>query len=271
MNFKFLIESNVIVGNGTVRNLHKIIKELGYTKPLFIVDEGFLKSSLWKKIYKKINSNFNKIKIVVTSGKSEPTYNALRKNLFESKKTKCDLIVGIGGGSCLDTAKAIAALIKNKGDPIIYKGVSAITVLGTRETPDVKTTNYKVCYDAWKLAKKQKFFEAILIDNDGSVLEGSRSNIFWVKDGQLFTREGGVLPGVTRQTIIQYSPYPVIFESLNQNEIDSLDELFLTNSGSGIIPIIQVDKQVINDSLIGKMTHQLLRLYKDWMYKELIE
>jgi len=156
-------------------------------------------------------------------------------------------------------------------DPIIYKGVSAITVLGTRETPDVKTTNYKVCYDAWKLAKKQKFFEAILIDNDGSVLEGSRSNIFWVKDGQLFTREGGVLPGVTRQTIIQYSPYPVIFESLNQNEIDSLDELFLTNSGSGIIPIIQVDKQVINDSLIGKMTHQLLRLYKDWMYKELIE
>ena len=51
----------------------------------------------------------------------------------------------------------------------------------------------------------------------------------------------------------------------------TLDELFLTNSGSGIIPIIQVDKQVINDSLIGKMTHQLLRLYKDWMYKELIE
>ena len=130
MSFKFLIESNVIVGNGTVRNLHKIIKELGYTKPLFIVDEGFLKSFLWKKIYKKINSNFNKIKIVVTSGKSEPTYNALRKNLFESKKTKCDLIVGIGGGSCLDTAKAIAALIKNKGDPIIYKGFDKIKKKG---------------------------------------------------------------------------------------------------------------------------------------------
>jgi len=130
MNFKFLIKSNVIVGNGTVRNLHKIIKERGYKKPLFIVDEGFIKSFLWKKIYKKINNNFNKIKIIVTSGKIEPTYNTLRKNLFESKKIKCDLIVGIGGGSCLDTAKAIAVLIKNKGDPIIYRGFNKIKKKG---------------------------------------------------------------------------------------------------------------------------------------------
>ena len=156
-------------------------------------------------------------------------------------------------------------------DPIIYKGVSAITVLGSRETPDLKTTNYKVCYDAWKLAEKQNCFEAILIDNDGSILEGSRSNIFWVKDGKLFTREGNVLPGITRQTIIKYSPYPVTFESLSQNEICSLDELFLTNSGSGIVPIIQVDKHSINGCLIGKMTHQLLKLYNDWMYNDIKE
>ena len=156
-------------------------------------------------------------------------------------------------------------------DPTIHEGVSAITVLGTRETPDVKTTNYKVCYDAWELAEKQNCFEAILIDNNGSVLEGSRSNIFWVKDSQLFTRKSNVLPGVTRQTIIQYSPYPVTFKSLNQDEIYSLDELFLTNSGSGIVPIVQVDKQVINNSLIGKMTYQLLRLYNHWMYNNIID
>ena len=64
MDFNFLIRSNVIVGNGTVRNLHKIIKQYDYSNPLFLVDEGFAKSNLWKIVYKKINSNFNKTNII---------------------------------------------------------------------------------------------------------------------------------------------------------------------------------------------------------------
>ena len=73
-------------------------------------------------------------------------------------------------------------------DPVIYDGVSAITMCANRETPNVKTTNYKVCYDAWKQAEKLNCFEAILMDESGHVFEGSRSNIFWVKNRQLFTR-----------------------------------------------------------------------------------
>ena len=153
-------------------------------------------------------------------------------------------------------------------DPVIYNGVSAITVKGTRETPNVKTTNYKVCYDAWQLAESKKCFEAILIDKDGSVLEGSRSNIFWAKTGKLYTREGGVLPGVTRQTILSQSPFPVKFGQLNQDEFETVDELFLTNSGSGVVPIIQVNEQTIGDGSIGEKTSQLVSQYNDWMHAD---
>jgi len=154
-------------------------------------------------------------------------------------------------------------------DNSIYEGVSTITVKGIRETPDVKTTNYNVCLDAWTKAVKMGCFEAILTDEDGHVFEGSRSNIFWVKNGEIFTRKGDVLPGITRQTVITNSPVTVSFGKLNQNEFESLDELFLTNSGSGVVPIIKVNSAPIGDGNPGPITQQLKTIYKEWLKNEI--
>ena len=55
MNSKFILpQSNLIIGNKKFRNIHNIINKYGYSNPLFIVDEGFSKSSLWKIVQKKI-------------------------------------------------------------------------------------------------------------------------------------------------------------------------------------------------------------------------
>lgn len=154
-------------------------------------------------------------------------------------------------------------------DSSIYAGVSTITVKGIRETPNVKTTNYKVCLDAWKQARTKACFEAILTDEDGHVFEGSRSNIFWVKNGKLFTREGNVLPGITRQIIIAHSPIPVLFGHLNQNEFKFLDELVLTNSGSGIVPITKVNNEIISNGKPGFITNKLQNYYTEQMGKDM--
>ena len=154
-------------------------------------------------------------------------------------------------------------------DISIYAGVSTITVKGIRETPNIKTTNYKVCLEAWKLARIKACFEAIMTNEDGHVFEGSRSNIFWVKNGKLFTRKENVLPGVTRQIIIALSPLPVFFGYLNQNEFKSLDELFLTNSGSGIVPITKVNNEIISNGKPGFITNKLQGYYKEKMEKEI--
>jgi branched-subunit amino acid aminotransferase/4-amino-4-deoxychorismate lyase len=91
-------------------------------------------------------------------------------------------------------------------DPSIYNGVST-TVPTLRKTPKIKTTDYTTCLEAYKIAEENDCFEAILLDKNNQVLEGSRSNVFWVQGEKLFTRDGDVLPGVTRQNVILGSPF----------------------------------------------------------------
>ena len=152
-------------------------------------------------------------------------------------------------------------------DEKIYEGVSTITVSKQRDNPYIKTTNYKNCLDAYKIAMMKNCFEAILLDPEGKVLEGSRSNVFWVIGNSLMTRKNNVLPGVTRQTIIEKSPYPITYSQLTMFDFKGLDELFLTNSGSGIIPVLEVNSTTIGKGNPGPITLELLKLYDVWSNK----
>ncbi len=152
-------------------------------------------------------------------------------------------------------------------DKKIYMGVNTLTIPYARESPQIKTTEYKGCLDAYNVANKKNCFEAILLDKDGFILEGSRSNIFWVISNTLFTRKNNVLPGVTRKTIIKNSPFPFKYNKLNIFDIKGLDELFLTNSGSGIIPVTKIDSTILSKGLPGPITLKLLQLFKYWSSK----
>jgi branched-subunit amino acid aminotransferase/4-amino-4-deoxychorismate lyase len=154
-------------------------------------------------------------------------------------------------------------------NPLIYKGVSVITVETSRVHPEIKTTDYRTCLTAWETAKDAGCFEAILMDSNGILFEGSRSNIFWIINKKVFTRKGDVLPGITRQTIINRSPFPVEFGILQKNAISKIDECFLTNSGSGIIPVTYLNGEKIGDGFVGKITCQLLRQYNEWIVQNI--
>ena len=79
------------------------------------------------------------------------------------------------------------------------------------------------------------------------------------------TRQDQVLPGVTRQTIISKSSIPAAFGQLNKNDFDQIDELFITNSGSGIVPVNKVNKNKIGSGVVGKLTRKLLSDYNMWI------
>ena len=151
-------------------------------------------------------------------------------------------------------------------DHRIYDGVSVITLQGKRDEPHIKTTNRHVCLNAYQAAQQQNCFDSILLDENETVLEGSRSNVFWVKDNCLFTRETGVLPGITRQTILLNSPFPVRYGKLKLLDFGWLSEVFLTNSGSGIIPVIKVNNSPIGNGRPGPITRKLLSLYDNWIF-----
>jgi len=154
-------------------------------------------------------------------------------------------------------------------DPSIYNGVSAITYKANREHPEIKTTDYHACLTAWEAAIDAGCFEAILVDDNGILYEGSRSNLFWVKNEKLFTRKEDVLPGTTRQIIINYSSVSIQYKILNSMDLSNIDEFFLTNSGSGIIPVTRINDKIIGNGSVGIKTNQLLAQYNEWMLKDI--
>ena len=75
--------------------------------------------------------------------------------------------------------------------------------------------------------------------------------IFLDKKGQPLHKRDWRSPGVTRNTIITHSPYAVKYGELNVLDFDRLSELFLTNSGSGIVPIVKVNNSIIGNGVPG--------------------
>jgi len=121
--FRYLVQSDTTAGNGQFRRLATILRERGYSRPAFLVDEGFARGTLWRDAEQQLKGEFGGGFVVhLSSGAAEPTYDMLRATLQKFQGVDADLLVGVGGGSCMDTAKAVGALLMNPGDPLEYRG-----------------------------------------------------------------------------------------------------------------------------------------------------
>ena len=113
------------------------------------------------------------------------------------------------------------------------------------------------------------FDEAIILNQDGHVCEGSGENIFVVSDGRLFTSslEDNVLPGITRETIMQLAQrelgLDVVERSIDRSELYLADEIFLTGTAAHVTPVVQLDNRNIADGNIGPISSKLQKLYFD--------
>ena len=113
---------------------------------------------------------------------------------------------------------------------IFIEGLRRLVLRRFRFLPEVKTTSYLPSFLAHNYAVTKDAYEAILFGGQfKEVYEGAYSNLFWVKDGQLFTREKGVLKGVTREVILEITP-DTVFENIFLEELYEVDELFLTQN-----------------------------------------
>ena len=149
--FNFLTQANVIIGNGEFRKYCQNFDQFDSILSLFIVDEGFAKSSYWNELKNiLLSSESNEIYFIETSGKKEPTYDDLEKLLIQVKEINPDCIIACGGGSCMDLAKATAALLKNDGDILDYKGFDKLKQKGVKTVlvPTTAGTGSDASYNA---------------------------------------------------------------------------------------------------------------------------
>ncbi len=109
--------------------------------------------------------------------------------------------------------------------------------------------------------------EALLLDNEGYVAEGSGENIFLVQNGRLVTPElTSCLEGITRQTVIDFAAdlgLPVVERRITRDEVYVADEAFFTGTAAEVLPIRELDGRKIGTGARGPVTEKLQTMYFD--------
>ena len=116
-------------------------------------------------------------------------------------------------------------------------------------------------------AIKEGFDDAIILDSDGFVAEGSTSNIFIVENGMCITSpDSKIMEGITRNTVMILSEklgINIIKEQFSPERLTSAGEVFMCSSGMGVTPVTQVDNMKIGSGKPGKITMRLRSHYID--------
>jgi branched-chain amino acid aminotransferase len=154
---------------------------------------------------------------------------------------------------------------------IYEKGVHVETTALQRESPHLKSTAFIAASDSErKHIAQEGIFEALLL-RDGAILEGMTSNFFYVKarsERSLRTARHDILPGVTRQTVIeiaQWSGLRMEYEPLRLDQLEAVSEAFITSSSRGIVPVAQIDQVTVGQGSVGPITKELSAAYEAYV------
>jgi len=127
--------------------------------------------------------------------------------------------------------------------------------------------NYMNSMLALQEALSAGYDEALLLDNEGYVAEGSGENIFIIRDGIIYTPDlTSALNGITRSTIFTLAEecgYKVVEKRITRDEVYIADEAFFTGTAAEVTPIREVDGRKIGEGKRGEMTEKLQSLYFD--------
>lgn len=161
------------------------------------------------------------------------------------------------------------------------EGVSLITAEIIRNPkravdPNVKSGNYLNNVLAISQAKEKGAYDAIMLNSKGNVTESTSANI-WIVENDTFKTpplEAGLLGGITRGTLLrigQQSGLKMSEEDLTPEQVRNAQEVFITSSTREIMPVTNVDGQVIGNGLPGTMSQKLHQLYRDNIENELAQ
>jgi branched-chain amino acid aminotransferase len=132
----------------------------------------------------------------------------------------------------------------------------------------IKTTNYLAKMLARREVSARKADEGILLNAQGHVTECAGSNFFIVKRGRLLTPRvsDGVLPGVTRKWILKLARQqriPVQEKTLTMRRVEQADEVFITSTLKGVMPVAYVGRRRVGRDVPGQVTAKLTQVYRD--------
>ncbi|KGP72778.1 branched-chain-amino-acid transaminase [Pontibacillus yanchengensis] len=140
-------------------------------------------------------------------------------------------------------------------------------------SPQVKSLNYLNNILVKLEANQAGVDEALMLNDQGYVTEGSADNIFIVKNGTIYTPPVylGALEGVTRNAIIDLAKehgYDLKEEPFTRHDVYVADEVFLTGTAAEVIAVVEVDQRKIGEGKPGEMTNELLALFRELVTRD---
>lgn len=140
--------------------------------------------------------------------------------------------------------------------------------------PAFKTGNYLNNILALRQAISRGGDDAIMCNAAGDVAEGATSNVFVVHGERVSTPslDTGLLPGITREVVCELARalgYEVGHRRISPAELRDADEVFLTSSVRGIMPVTTLDGAPVGEGTVGPVTRRLLDRYRDYIASNL--
>src|SRR5690625_4650716 len=181
--------------------------------------------------------------------------------------------LGLEPRNCAEpTVIVIAESLAIYSNALYEKGLKLASVVNRRSSPDVlnpqiKSLNYLNNILVKLSSVQADADEALILNNQGYVTEGSADNIFIVKNGLIKTPPIylGALEGVTRNLILDLAmekKYSIEQTPFTLHDVYVADEVFLTGTAAEVIPVVSVDDRMIGDGTPGKVTKDLLEAFR---------
>ena len=139
------------------------------------------------------------------------------------------------------------------------QGVDVITTVFHRNNPKAKLTHFIKSAGQIKREIPKNINEALMLEENGLVLEGLSSNFFSIKNGEIWTEDEGVLSGITRSIVLEVADHlniPVNKQGINISEINQISEAFITSTSRLVLPIKQIDQTRIGSVVPGLYTQK---------------
>jgi branched-chain amino acid aminotransferase len=177
------------------------------------------------------------------------------------------------GSASRPTVVVIVRPLPEYPESLYHEGARAVIVPMKRATkggldPRIKSSNLLTNVLALREAQRRKAYEAIFLNSEEKVAEGSMSNVFIVVKGSIRTPpiSAGILEGITRELVIDVARkqgYKLEEQAFRPDELLKADEVFITASARQIVPIVQVDETRIGNGAPGPVTRALIAAYKE--------
>lgn len=152
---------------------------------------------------------------------------------------------------------------------MLKNGVSSELYFAERENPNAKIINLRLRERTNSHIKAEKLYEVLLVDRNGFITEGSRSNIFFIKNDIVYTTPvSEVLPGITRLKVFEMcKEHNIIVKEIpiKVEEIGHFEAAFYTGTSPGVLPISNIGDIVFNPKL--KLMQEMVS-YFDILIKE---